>query len=103
MGNQKPPRLLEVEVIVWKALFAVARGEIDAEMALIRVMENIPWAKLDTIDDPERFWFKPGKVYSSFSGPLPTFWAFSQMLNWHARMWTCAFPTLTGRSRLAGL
>ena len=53
--------MLEVEVIAWKALFVVARGEIDADAALMRVMESIPWAKLDTISDSEHFWFQPGR------------------------------------------
>ena len=67
IGNQKPPILLEVEVIAWKALFAVARGEIDAEVAFAQVMDTIPWQKLVTVSSSERYWFKPGMHHLSIS------------------------------------
>jgi hypothetical protein len=63
IGNQKPLILLEVEVIAWKALFAVARGEIDADAAFVHVMNTIPWEKLPADGSLERYWFRPGMFY----------------------------------------
>ena len=46
LGNNKPEALLEVEKILWWALFAISEGSQLPEAVVEQVLTQIPWEKL---------------------------------------------------------
>ena len=59
LGNTKPDILLEVEGIIWRALFSIAKGESGPDEAFRVMIAVLPWEKMDSIgkSDEGRMWF----------------------------------------------
>lgn len=57
-GN-KPPIIITVEKLIWNAIFAVARGNIDLLKAIKTLAESFPWLEVETEtqNDWVRHWF----------------------------------------------
>lgn len=70
MGNGKSDLLLEVERIIWEALFEITMGLRDPELILIELVNSrIPWEALGSpsLPDSERFWFDLSRHNTSMS------------------------------------
>jgi len=59
LGNKKPDILLEVESIIWKVLFSIAKGESGPNEAFWDMIAALPWEKMENtgISDEGRTWF----------------------------------------------
>ena len=70
LGNNKPEALLEVETILWRALFAISEGSQLPEAVVEQVLAQIPWEKL-TSNSAQRNWFDihASPVPLTVSGP----------------------------------
>jgi len=56
LGNNKPETLVEVERILWRAIFAISEGSQLPEKVVDELMLQLPWCKLQ-LDDSQRNWF----------------------------------------------
>ena len=56
LGNNKPEALLEVETIIWRALFVISQGMQLPEDVVEQLLPQIPWEKL-TSESAQRNWF----------------------------------------------
>ncbi|EEB88765.1 hypothetical protein MPER_13222 [Moniliophthora perniciosa FA553] len=72
MGNQKPASLVAVEIIVWKKLFAMARGKVTARAAMEDILHET--RPLLLCSDADKFFFDPA---SGASLPLPLPFAYT--------------------------
>lgn len=61
LGNKKPEQLLEVERLVWRALFTLSEGMTAPEDVLSDLLLQIPWQRLQpsslTISQQDSEWF----------------------------------------------
>jgi len=69
LGNNKPEALLEVEAIIWRALFVISQGMQLPEDVVEQLLPQIPWEKL-TSKSAQRNWFDI-RVSSSPTAPQP--------------------------------
>jgi hypothetical protein len=61
LGNKKPDQLIEVEKIIWRALFKLSEGTIAPEDVLDGLLIQIPWQKFQppflTLSQQDSEWF----------------------------------------------
>lgn len=66
LGNHKPKILLDVEMAIWRTLFALTSGSLDPLDLLQRLSDELPWNRIQNASstDSERTWFSLGKIIS---------------------------------------
>ena len=69
LGNNKPETLLEVEAIIWRALFVISQGMQLPEDVVEQLLPQIPWEKL-TSKSAQQNWFDI-RASSSPTAPQP--------------------------------
>lgn len=73
LGPHKPELLVKVEDLILDALFTLSRGKVTAHHVLQTLVENIPWAELETTSaNGQRGWFASRTSKSSCMSCLPS-------------------------------
>jgi hypothetical protein len=57
LGNNKPEQLLEVEKLIWRALFTLSEGTTAPEHILGDLLFKIPWQNFPTTSPQDSEWF----------------------------------------------
>jgi hypothetical protein len=57
LGNNKPEQLLEVEKLIWRALFTLSEGTTAPEHILGDLLLKIPWQNFPTTSPQDSEWF----------------------------------------------
>jgi hypothetical protein len=67
LGNHKPKILLDVEMAIWRTLFALASGSLNLLELLQQLSDQLPWDRIHNASskDSECSWFSHGKFTSS--------------------------------------